>query len=79
MAAGDGDATAVLASLPHWLRDAVTREIAGANSSESRILESYCGTAAPEEYAADLRHREEMMRRGIVALQRVVSGCTGGG
>jgi hypothetical protein len=79
MAAGEGDAEAIFASLPPWLRDAVTREIANANPSETRILESYCGTASPEEYAADLRTREEIMRRGIVALQRVTSGRTGGG
>jgi hypothetical protein len=74
MAAGEGDAEAILASLPPWLRAAVTRAIAGANPAEARILESYCGTASDEEYAADLRRREEIIRRGIVALQRLTSG-----
>jgi len=79
MPAGEGDAAAIFASLPPWLRDAVTHDVAGANPSEARILESYCGTATDEEYSADLRRREEIMRRGIVALQRVTSGRTGGG
>jgi len=79
MAAGEGDPEAIFGSLPPWLRDAVMRDIADANPSEARILESYCGTASGEEYAADLRRREEIMRRGIVALQRVTSGRTGGG
>ena len=79
MAAGEGDAEAIFARLPHWLRDVVTRDIAGANASEARILESYCGPASNEEYAVDLQRREEIMRRGIVALQRVISGRGGGG
>jgi hypothetical protein len=79
MAAGEGDAEAIFVSLPPWLRDAVARDIADANPGEARIVESYCGTASDKEYAADLRRREEIMRRGIVALQRVTSGRTGGG
>jgi hypothetical protein len=79
LAAGEGDAEAIFASLPPWLREAVTRNIAYANPSEARIVESYCGNASHGEYAADLRRREEIMRRGIVALQRVASGRDGGG
>lgn len=79
MAAGEGDAEEIFGSLPLWLRDAVTREIVDANPEEARILESYCGTASNDEYAADLRRREEIMRRGMVALQRLTSGRTGGG
>jgi hypothetical protein len=76
MAAGEGDAEAIFASLPPALREAVTRDIADANS---RIVESYCGRASDEEYAVDLRRREEIMRRGIVALQHLTSGRTSGG
>jgi hypothetical protein len=79
MAAGEGDAEAIFGSLPRWLREAVTRDVVYANPEETRILESYCGTASNEEYAADLRRREEIMRRGIVALQRLTSGRTSGG
>ena len=79
MAASEGDAEAIFASLPPWLREAVTRDIADANPSEARIVESYCGNASDEEYAADLRRREDIMRRGIVALRRVASGRNGGG
>jgi hypothetical protein len=79
MAAGEGDAEAIFASLPPWLREAVTRDLTDANPSEARIVESYCGNASHEEHAADLLRREEIMRRGIVSLQRVASGRDGGG
>src|SRR5687767_4508361 len=79
MAAGEGDAGALFARLTPELRELVSRDIADANPSEVRIIESSSGTAPPEAYAADLRRREEIMRRGIVVLQRLTSGHTGGG
>jgi hypothetical protein len=79
MAAGEGEAEAIFASLPPWLREAVTRDIANANPTEARFLESHCGRASDEEYTANLRRREEIMRRGMVALQRLASDQTGTG
>lgn len=71
IAAGEGDAEAVFASLPLWLRAAVALDRAEADPAAARIRESYCGAASSERYAADLRRREEVMRHGIAGLQRV--------
>src|SRR3954453_14851321 len=79
LAAGEGDAQALFARLTPDLRELVSRDVADVNPSELRIIESCCGTASAAEYAADLRRREETMRRGITALQRLISGRTGGG
>src|SRR5688500_10054435 len=79
LAAGEGDAATVFARLPPGLRALVSRDVAGADAREVRIIESYCGTATPKAYAADLRRREEIMRRGIIALQRLTPSRTGGG
>lgn len=76
IAAGEGDADAVFAGLTPELRDLVARDVTGVEASKTRIIESYCGTGPPEAYEADLRRREELMRRGIVALQRITSGGT---
>jgi hypothetical protein len=79
LAAGEGDAEAVFARLTPELRNLVSRDVAGANAEEAGIIESYCGTPSPEAYAADLRHREEILRRGIAAVQRLTSGGRGEG
>lgn len=79
LAAGEGDAEAVFARLTHELRAMVSRHIADADPGEVRIIESYCGMASQEAYEADRRRREEIVRRGIVALKRLTSGDTGGG
>ena len=76
-AAGEGDAAVVFARLTPGLRDLVSRDVAGADAREVRIIESYCGTASPDAYAAHVRRREEIMRRGIIALQRLTPGRTG--
>lgn len=72
LAAGRGDAAAVLARLPSGLRDLVTRDVAGANADGAGLVESVCTGSPPEAYVVDLRRREEAMRRGIVALQGLI-------
>jgi len=79
IAAGEGDAQAVFARLTPELRELVSRHVAGVKPGEQRIIESWCGSASAEDYAADLRRREDMMRRGIVELQHLASGRTSAG
>ncbi len=74
LVAGQCDAAAVLARLPSGLRDLVTRRVAGVNAGEARLIDSICVGSTPEALVADLRRQEETVRRGIVAIQRLISG-----
>jgi hypothetical protein len=70
--AGAGDAEAVFDGLPPWLKAAVARDVTEADPQRCRIQESYCGPWPNEAYEAGLRRREELMRRGIVALKEPI-------
>ena len=79
IAAGEGDAEAVFNRLPRSFQEVVARDVADAGPARAGIIESYCGSAPNEEYEADRRRREDLMRRGIVALRRVTASRTRGG
>ena len=78
MAAGEGDPEGVFARLSPDLQSAIKCQVAHPPTSadEFRILESCC-TLDPDTYAADLRRREEVAYRGMMALRRVIHGITG--
>jgi hypothetical protein len=68
IAAGEGDAKAIFAQLPPALRDMVTRDIARKTADDTRIVESDCGVSG-DAHARE--SREQVMRRGMLALQRI--------
>ena len=68
IAAGEGDAGAIFKQLPPALRDMVTCDIAGKTADDTRIVESDCGVSA-DAHARE--SREQVMRRGMMALQRI--------
>ncbi len=75
LAAGEGGADAIFASLTPGLQSAI--KVAATYPMRIRILESHCGTSTANQ--SDLQVREELANRGMMALHRVTRGNTGGG
>jgi len=73
IAAGSADAREVFSRLPLELQSAVTRDLLEIeNPSQQHLVESYCGSLSAAERLKEIHRQEQLMRRGIVALQQVI-------